>query len=126
MFCVISLVATLLLAANQRATADISTSDNVTPIMTVYKTPTCGCCEKWVRHINGAGFGVKSIDLNDLSLVKRRHGVEGQYRSCHTGVVTTGFGDYVFEGHVPQISESISKQSARGCCRLVGARNAAG
>ncbi len=26
----------------------------------VYKTPTCGCCSKWIDHLESHGFEVKS------------------------------------------------------------------
>ncbi|HSE45633.1 MAG TPA: DUF411 domain-containing protein, partial [Gemmatimonadales bacterium] len=45
------------------------------PEMTVYKTPTCGCCSKWVDHVKAAGFAVKTIDQPDLSELKADVGV---------------------------------------------------
>lgn len=69
--------------------------------MTVYKTPTCGCCKKWVDHINNNDMSSKVVEMNDLSSIKTKYDIQGRYRSCHTGVVTTEKGDYIFEGHVP-------------------------
>ena len=69
--------------------------------MTVYKTPTCGCCQKWVDHMSDNKFDSKVINLDDLTSIKSKFGIQGRYRSCHTGVVSTDSGDYVFEGHVP-------------------------
>ncbi len=63
----------------------------------VYKTPTCGCCNKWVSHLEENGFEVESIDLSDLRMVKRMSGVKPQHASCHTALVD----GYVVEGHVP-------------------------
>lgn len=71
------------------------------PIMTVYKTPTCGCCQKWVDHMSDNNFASKVVELDDLSPIKAKYKVEGPYRSCHTGVVVSESGEYVFEGHVP-------------------------
>lgn len=71
------------------------------PSMTVFKTPTCGCCQKWVDHMTDNKFTSNVVNLNDLSSIKTKYGIEGRYRSCHTGVVVTKSGDYVFEGHVP-------------------------
>ena len=68
-----------------------------TPMMSVFKTPTCGCCAKWVDHMRQNGFTVHVTDLNDLSSVKSKHGVPARLQSCHTGVVN----GYVVEGHVP-------------------------
>ena len=69
------------------------------PTMEVYKSPTCGCCAKWVEHVRGAGFTVKVTDLADpdLDALKEKHGVPRTAQSCHTGVVD----GFVVEGHVP-------------------------
>lgn len=67
------------------------------PTMTVYKSPTCTCCSKWVAHVRKAGFTVVTKDLDDLDAIKKDLGVPGALGSCHTGVV----GAYVIEGHVP-------------------------
>ncbi|MFT5572254.1 MAG: hypothetical protein ACI9FR_001177 [Cryomorphaceae bacterium] len=69
--------------------------------MTVYKTPSCGCCQKWVDHMTENSFSSKVVSLDDLSPIKAKYNIQGRYRSCHTGVVVTEQGDYVFEGHVP-------------------------
>jgi len=63
----------------------------------VYKTPTCGCCGKWVEHLQKAGFTVTVHDMNDLSYIKSNNGVDGRIASCHTALVD----GYVIEGHVP-------------------------
>ena len=42
----------------------------------VYKTPTCGCCSKWVSHLREAGYEVETNDLNDLSSIKAHYGVQ--------------------------------------------------
>jgi hypothetical protein len=69
------------------------TSDTIT----VYKTPTCGCCANWVDHVRKAGYHVVAIDQNDLTDVKKRLGVSQELSSCHTATVA----GYVVEGHVP-------------------------
>ena len=63
----------------------------------VYRTPTCGCCGKWVDHLRGAGFRVAVHNLDDLSAVKAAYRVPRELASCHTGLVD----GYVVEGHVP-------------------------
>lgn len=68
-----------------------------TPTVTVYKTPTCGCCGLWADHMVEAGFEVERVDVPSLDDVKARLGVPNQLASCHTAVV----GDFVVEGHVP-------------------------
>jgi len=67
------------------------------PEMTVYKSPTCGCCRSWVTYIEAAGFKVKTIDKDDLTQLKADLGVPKNLTSCHTALV----GGYVIEGHVP-------------------------
>jgi hypothetical protein len=65
--------------------------------ITVYKAPQCGCCTKWVEHLEVSGFEVEVRTVNGTSAVKRRVGVPNEFRSCHTAIV----GDYWVEGHVP-------------------------
>jgi len=67
--------------------------------LTVYKTPTCGCCKLWVDHARAglAGYEIKTLDMDDLTEVKTRLGVPESLQSCHTAIT----GPYVFEGHVP-------------------------
>lgn len=67
------------------------------PMVEVFKTPTCGCCQNWVEHLRKSGFNVRTTDLNDLTEIKKSRGVPEQVQSCHTAVV----GGYVVEGHVP-------------------------
>lgn len=68
-----------------------------TPVIEVYKTPTCGCCSLWVDHLRANGFEVRTTDLPDVVPVKVKHGVPDGMYSCHTGVVD----GYAIEGHVP-------------------------
>lgn len=67
------------------------------PEITVYKSPTCGCCSAWEDHLREEGFQVKSVSRDDLAPVKSEHGVPDGLVSCHTGVVE----GYTIEGHVP-------------------------
>ena len=67
------------------------------PTITVYKTPTCGCCGKWLDHLRANGFKVVSHDVSDTGVIRARYGVPSAMASCHTGLV----GDYLVEGHVP-------------------------
>ena len=66
-------------------------------IVDVYKSPTCGCCSKWVDHLKANGFTVRSHDTDDVVAHKTRLGVPAGYGSCHTAQV----GGYLVEGHVP-------------------------
>ncbi len=67
------------------------------PKIMVYKSPTCGCCSKWVSHLQENGFDVETVDVNDLSMIKSMSGIKPELASCHTARVD----DYVIEGHVP-------------------------
>ncbi len=71
--------------------------------MQVYKSPTCGCCQKWVDHLRSRGYNVTVSDVSDVSRVKRDLGVPSGASSCHTALV----GGYFIEGHVPE--EDISR-----------------
>jgi hypothetical protein len=64
----------------------------------VHKTPTCGCCKQWVKHIKNNGFMVDTKDHLNLEDIKNTYKIEPQYRSCHTAVSSGGF---IFEGHIP-------------------------
>lgn len=64
----------------------------------VYKSPTCGCCTKWMDHLAENGFTSKGHHPNDIGEFKREAGIPVRYGSCHTGVSKDG---YLFEGHVP-------------------------
>jgi len=65
--------------------------------ITVFRSPTCGCCGKWIEHAEAAGFQVKDEVTEDMSAIKQTYGVPQSLTSCHTTVV----GDYVVEGHIP-------------------------
>lgn len=65
----------------------------------VYKSPTCGCCEKWVEHMEKAGFSLVPKDMASGALMRQKLklGLNGAQASCHTAEI----GGYVIEGHVP-------------------------
>ena len=65
--------------------------------MTVYKSPSCGCCAKWVEHVEKHGFAVTVVPTADMMALKEKLGVPDAAMSCHT----TKVGGYVVEGHVP-------------------------
>lgn len=78
-------------AATPRPAADSA------PVVTVYKSPTCTCCTKWVDHMKRNGFKVDVVNARSLDAIKRRYGVAPEHAACHTAIV----GDYVVEGHIP-------------------------
>lgn len=65
--------------------------------MTVYRSPTCGCCGAWINHVQTAGIKVDTVELDDLTMIKTRYGINSDLQSCHTGIIN----GYVVEGHVP-------------------------
>jgi hypothetical protein len=65
--------------------------------LTVYKSASCGCCGKWVEHVQKHGFTVKVVNVDDVRAVKAKAGIPDKLASCHTSLV----GGYVVEGHVP-------------------------
>jgi hypothetical protein len=69
----------------------------------VYKSPTCGCCQKWVEHLKASGYDVSVSNVPDVAPVKRELGVPQGAASCHTAFV----GGYFVEGHVP--AEDVSR-----------------
>jgi len=67
------------------------------PEILVYKSPNCGCCTKWVKHLRQSGFQVKAENTDKLDSIKKMSGIEPHLASCHTALVD----GYVIEGHVP-------------------------
>ena len=65
--------------------------------VTVWKTPSCGCCKDWVVHLRKEGFNVVANDVSDTALMRQKLGLPAKFGSCHTAQV----GGYVLEGHVP-------------------------
>lgn len=64
--------------------------------VTLYKSPTCGCCEAYVKYLKANGFEVDAINSDDMNRIKQEKQV-GKLTSCHTSLI----GGYVVEGHVP-------------------------
>lgn len=63
----------------------------------VFKSPYCGCCEKWVEHMEKSGFKVSAHNVNDVPAARKKLGMPDRFGSCHTAKI----GGYVVEGHVP-------------------------
>lgn len=64
--------------------------------MEVWKSPTCGCCAEWVKHVESAGFRVSVRDTGN-NAARARLGIPAPLGSCHTAEVA----GYAIEGHVP-------------------------
>ncbi len=65
--------------------------------ITIFKTPTCGCCKLWVDHLAEANFTATVTDMDSLHEIKQKYGITEELQSCHTAVID----DYVMEGHIP-------------------------
>ena len=78
----------------------IAYADNVNTKLSVYKNPQCGCCNKWITHLENSGFHIDTHDLDapEVNTLKSKITNISQYLSCHTGVYQD---KYIFEGHVP-------------------------
>ena len=88
------------------AFATVSSTSTETALaaeITVYKSPTCGCCAKWVEHLEANGFTVNTEDVADISRVKSELGIPSELASCHTAIID----GYLVEGHVP--AQSIKR-----------------
>lgn len=66
------------------------------PLVEVWKSPTCGCCKDWIRHLEAHGFKVRAHDQGNTD-ARAALGIPLAYGSCHTARV----GGYAIEGHVP-------------------------
>lgn len=85
------------LVAGALSLAGLAAAQRSAPTVEVFKSPTCGCCANWVKHLEANGFRTKVTDVEDMTQVKTKYSVPGRVQSCHTGVVD----GYVVEGHVP-------------------------
>jgi len=88
----------------KQATTAVSpeANDAITDIaaltMTVYKSPTCGCCQEWVDDMETEGFSVTGVETDDVDSIKAKHGLTSpELKSCHTALID----GYAIEGHVP-------------------------
>jgi hypothetical protein len=76
-------------------------------LVEVWKSPSCGCCQDWIRHLQANGFRVVTYDTGNTE-ARGWLGMPASLGSCHTALV----GGYAIEGHVP----------ARDIRRLLGER----
>ena len=91
------LAAPLVLAISNLVEAD-EIQRKVGQEITVYKSPTCGCCQGWAEYLEDNGFIVETVDTSKLQEIKKKYGLtDPRLASCHTAVVD----GYVVEGHVP-------------------------
>ena len=70
-----------------------------TPV-TVWRDPSCGCCEGWVAHMRTEGFAVEDKVVRSVAAVRRMLGTPSDLLSCHAARVE----GFVLEGHVPALA----------------------
>lgn len=84
--------------STQTISGESSPENTNNPLITVYKSATCGCCKKWVSYLEREGFEVNSINHDDVDSIKAQNGLtDPSLKSCHTALVD----GYIIEGHVP-------------------------
>ncbi len=76
--------------------SSIGNSSPAQPLIEVWKSPTCGCCNDWIKHLQANGFQVRAIDKGNTA-IRKELGMPTKYGSCHTAKID----GYVIEGHVP-------------------------
>jgi hypothetical protein len=76
--------------------APSSFAQSAPPLIEVWKSPSCGCCQDWISYVEKNGFAVK-VHESGNNAARRRLGLPGMYGSCHTALID----GYVVEGHVP-------------------------
>ncbi len=95
---------------NFQAKEAVVESKQTWPEITVYKSPTCGCCSDWVTHLEKEGFKVTTHNRKNMDSIRQSLGVKPHLASCHTAMV----GDYVIEGHVPAADiKRLLKENAK-------------
>ncbi|MCG9726013.1 DUF411 domain-containing protein [Vibrio brasiliensis] len=62
-----------------------------------HKSPYCGCCTEWTKHMQDAGFTVSEKLHENMNPIKQKLGITPELASCHTAEID----GYVFEGHIP-------------------------
>ncbi|MDJ0596485.1 MAG: DUF411 domain-containing protein [Pleurocapsa sp. MO_226.B13] len=82
--------------------------------MTVYRSPSCGCCGVWVDHAKKHGFKIEDIKIEEMEALKQKHNVPAELASCHTTIID----GYVMEGHIP--ADDIKRFLAQKADDLVG------
>ena len=74
-------------------------ASNESPTIEIWKSPTCGCCQKWADHLTENGFTVstRNATRGTLNRIKKQVGIGPELSSCHTALID----GYAIEGHVP-------------------------
>jgi hypothetical protein len=65
--------------------------------VTIYRNPSCGCCDVYADYLKRNGFRVELIDTLDAASIHTKFNVPEKLEGCHTAVI----GKHVFEGLIP-------------------------
>ncbi len=104
LFAAFIIVILVLAALRVSSSSPVASSANLAGTkITVYKSPTCGCCANYVSYLKRSGLDVDVVTTTEMNAVKESNGVPTGYTSCHTSVID----NYVVEGHIPL--ETIGK-----------------
>jgi len=81
----------LIVACDQQTNVDTADEQSVAAVnspMTVYKSPTCGCCSAWVAYLEEEGFTITTHDNDDMESIKTKLGLpSNELASCHTATI---------------------------------------
>ena len=89
--------ATLVVGRRSWSGLSARVANGTDPAITVFASPSCQCCQRWVSHLEVNAFKVTIQKVTDVTIYKRKYGVPEKLWSCHTGII----GPYAIEGHVP-------------------------
>lgn len=100
----------LALLAALSVTSAVQAADALT--IDAHRDANCGCCKKWISHLEANGFKVVDHVESNMTAVKQRLGVAPRLASCHTAVIDGKF----VEGHVPaaQVIELTKRDDLLG------------
>ena len=63
-----------------------------------FNSPGCSCCGQYASYLQRyLDTTIKETETEDMTALKRQHGIPSELQSCHTLVLD----EYVIEGHVP-------------------------
>jgi hypothetical protein len=82
-----------------RFAASCANSDTGSPVIEVWKSTNCQCCNYWLKHLEANGFAVtvNAASPSMLNHLRKEAGIGDELASCHTAKID----GYVIEGHVP-------------------------
>ncbi len=66
-------------------------------LVEIWKSPQCGCCDDWTKHLQKNGFTTRVNVVADTTDIRRAARIPESLGSCHTARVA----GYSLEGHVP-------------------------